>query len=80
MSQTYLEFQAVLQLFDIYYLSYEFNWNRQTFLLVDQAHKCLFLVVWLKSSLHKFYDRHNDLIVRYGISVSQMTTNMFRLS
>ena len=28
----------------------------------------------LKSSLRKFYGRHHDLVDRYGISVSQMTT------
>jgi hypothetical protein len=38
-----------------------------------------FLLVKLKS-LRKFYDRHHDLIDRYGISVSQMTTDMFHLS
>jgi hypothetical protein len=39
-----------------------------------------FLVVNLKSSLRKFYGRHHDLVDRYGISVSQMTTDMFHLS
>ena len=38
-----------------------------------------FLFVKLKSSLRTFYDRHHDLIDRYGISVSQMTTDMFHL-
>jgi hypothetical protein len=33
----------------------------------------------LKSSLRKFYSHHNDLVDRYGISVSQMTTDMFHL-
>jgi hypothetical protein len=28
----------------------------------------------------KFYGRHHDLVDRYGISVSQMTTDMFHLS
>ena len=37
-----------------------------------------FLVVKLKSSLN--YSRHHDLVNGYGISVSQMATNMFRLS
>ena len=36
-----------------------------------------FLLVRLKSSLGKFYGRHHDLVDRYGISVSQMTTDMF---
>ena len=33
-----------------------------------------FLLVKLKSSLRTFYDCHHDLVDRYGISVSQMTT------
>ena len=33
-----------------------------------------------KSSLRKFYGRHHDLVDRYGISVSLMTTDMFHLS
>jgi len=32
------------------------------------------------SSLRKFYGRHHDLVDGYGISVSQMTTDMFHLS
>jgi hypothetical protein len=39
-----------------------------------------FLLVKLMSSLRKFYGRHHDLVDRYWISVSQMTTNMLRLS
>ncbi len=39
-----------------------------------------FFLVKLKSSLIRFYDRHHDLVDRYGISVSQMTTVMFHLS
>jgi hypothetical protein len=39
-----------------------------------------FLLVMLKSSLRKFYGRHHDLVDRYGISVSQMTTDTFHLS
>jgi hypothetical protein len=38
------------------------------------------LLVNLKSPLRKFYGRHHDLVDRYGISVSQMTTDMFHLS
>ena len=38
----------------------------------------VFLLV--KSSLLKCYGRHHDLVDRYGISVSQMTTDMFHLS
>ena len=39
-----------------------------------------FLLVKLKSSLRKFYGYNHDLVDRYGISVSQMTTDMFHLS
>ena len=39
-----------------------------------------FLLVKLKSSLRKFYGRRHDLVDRYGIFVSQMTTDMFHLS
>ena len=39
----------------------------------------LFLVK-VTSSLRKFYGRHHDLVDRYGISVSQMTTDMIHLS
>jgi hypothetical protein len=39
-----------------------------------------FLLFKLKSFLRKFYSRHHDLVDRYGISVSQMTTDMFHLS
>jgi hypothetical protein len=34
----------------------------------------------LKSSLRKFYYCQHDLINRYGVSLSQMTTDIFRLS
>ena len=39
-----------------------------------------FPLVKLKSSLRKCYGRHQALVDRYGISVSQMTTDMFHLS
>ena len=39
-----------------------------------------FLLVKLKSSLRKFYGRHHDLFDRYGISVSQMISDMFHVS
>ena len=38
------------------------------------------LLVKLKLSLRKFYGRHHDLLKCYGISVSQMTKDMFQLS
>jgi hypothetical protein len=37
----------------------------------------VFLLIKLKSSLRKFCGRHHDLVDRYGISVSQMTTYIF---
>ena len=39
-----------------------------------------FLAVKLKSSLRKFYAHHHYLVNRYGVSVSQITTDLFRLS
>jgi len=34
----------------------------------------------LKSPLPKYCGRHHEMVHQYGISVSQMTTDMFRLS
>jgi hypothetical protein len=48
----------------------------QTRKLLNQG----FLLVKLKSSLRKFYGRHHDLVDRCGITVSQMTTDIFHLS
>jgi hypothetical protein len=39
-----------------------------------------FLLIKLESSLRKFYGRHHDLVNRSGLSVSQMTTDLFHLS
>ena len=39
-----------------------------------------FLLAKLNSSLRKIYGRHHDVADRYGISVSQMTMDMFHLS
>ena len=39
-----------------------------------------FLLVKLKSSLREFYGRHHNLVDRYGIAVSKMTTDMFHMS
>ena len=49
-------------------------------LLTRQLLNQSFLLVKLKSSLQKFYGRHHDLVDRYGIYVSQMTTDMLQLS
>ena len=43
--------------------------------LLNQA----LLVVKIKSPLRKFYGRRHDLVNRYGIFVSQMTTDMFHI-
>jgi hypothetical protein len=43
-------------------------------LLTSKLLKNGFLLVKLKSSLRKFYGRHHDLVNRYGVFVSQMTT------
>jgi len=37
-------------------------------------------VLKLKLSLRKFYGRHQYLVNRYGVCLSQMTTDMFSLS
>ena len=50
------------------------------FLLTRKLLNQWVLLVKLQSSLRKFYGRHHDLVDRYGISVSQMTTDMFHLS
>jgi hypothetical protein len=50
------------------------------FLLTRKLMKQGFLLVKLKSSLRTFYGRHPAMVDRYGISVSQMTMDMFRLS
>ena len=39
-----------------------------------------FLVVKLNSSLQKFCGCHHDLVNRYGVHMSQLTTYMFHLS
>ena len=49
-------------------------------LLIRKLRNQGFLLVKLKSSLQKFYGCHHDLVDRYGISVSQLTTDMFHLS
>ena len=53
--------------------------DRMLLLTRELLSQC-FLLVKLKSSLQKFYGRHHDLVDRYGISVSQMTTDMLQLS
>ena len=52
------------------------RWLLLTGKLLNQA----FLLVMLKSSLRRFYDRHHNLANRYGIYLSQMTMDMFNLT
>ena len=47
------------------------------FLLTRKLLNQGFLLVKLKLSLWLFYCRHHDMVDRYGISVSQMSTDMF---
>ena len=39
-----------------------------------------FLLAKLKSSLRKYFGHHHDAVSRYGMSVLQITTDMFYLS
>jgi hypothetical protein len=58
--------------------SYQYFVDRRLLLkrkLLNQG----FLLVKLKLLLRTFYGRHHDLVDRYGISVSPMTTDMFHL-
>jgi hypothetical protein len=61
-----------------WYSTVWFHWCRVrlTRNLLNQG----FQVVMLKSSHRKFYSHHHDLVNRYGVSVSQITTDMFRSS
>jgi ABC-type uncharacterized transport system permease subunit len=52
----------------------------RVFLIIRKLLNQRFLLVKLKSSLRIFFGRHHDLVDRYGISVSQMTMDMFHLS
>jgi hypothetical protein len=49
---------------------------RRRLLLTRKLLNQWFLLVKLKSPLRKFYGRHQDLVDRYGISVSQMATDI----
>ena len=59
--------------------SYQDVFDRRS-LLTRKLLNQWFLLVKLKSSLRKFYGGHHDLVDRYGISVSQITTDMCHLS
>ena len=56
------------------------DFNDRGLLLTRRLLNQGFLLVKLKSSLRKCYGRPHDLFDRYGISMSQMTTDMFHLS
>jgi hypothetical protein len=56
------------------------DFNDRGLLLIRKLLNQGFLLVKLKSWLRKIYGRHHGLVDRYGISVSQMTTNMLHLS
>jgi hypothetical protein len=49
-------------------------------LLTRRLRKQGFLLIKLRSSLQISYGRQHDLVDRNGISVSQMTTDMFHFS
>ena len=59
--------------------SYQHVLNREL-LLTRKILNHEFLTVKLKSSLRKFYGRYHDLVNRYDVSVSPMTTDVLRLS
>jgi hypothetical protein len=54
--------------------------TKHTYKTKDRVTRTPLKLVKLKSSLRKLYGRHHDLVDRYGISVSQITTDMFHLS
>jgi hypothetical protein len=68
----------------LYIICIAYNFKRQTsyqdfldrgLLLTRKLLNQGFLLVKLKSSLRRIYGPHHDLVDRYGISVSQMTTD-----
>ena len=50
------------------------------FLLTRKLFNKEFQMMKLKLSLRKFYGRHHELVDRYGITVSQMISDMFLTS
>ena len=57
-------------------ISYHDFLDRGLLLTRNPSHQ-EFLMTKLKSSLCKFYGRHHELVDRYGITVSQMISDMF---
>ena len=62
------------------YIYFSIDFFDRWLLLTRKLLKQGFLLVKLKWSLRNFYGRHHDLVNHYGISVSQMTTDIFRFS
>ena len=56
------------------------NFFNGVFLITSKLLNQRFPAFKLKSSLRKCYGYRRDLVNRYGLSVSQITTNMFSLS
>ena len=56
------------------------GFSRQRVAANKEATESRVLLDKLKSSVRNFDGRHHDSVDRYGISVSQMTTDMFHLS
>jgi len=61
------------------FVSYQDSLDRRLLLTMKLLSKG-FLLVKLKSSLQKICGLNYDMVARYGIYVSQMTTDMFHLS
>jgi hypothetical protein len=59
---------------------YKLNFLDRGLLLTRKLLNQGFLLDKLKSSLRKFYGPRHNMVDYYGISVSQMTTDMFHLS
>ena len=57
-----------------------YDFLNRVLLLTSKLLNKEFPVANFKSSLQKFYGNHYVLVIRYKISVSQMTTDIFRLS
>jgi len=53
------------------------NFIERQSLLIGITLNRVFRMSELTSTLRLFYGRHHNLINRYGISMSQMTTDMF---
>ena len=77
---TYVYVATFQQHQHVEYIYFSIDFFDRWLLLTRKLLKQGFLLVKLKSSLRNFYGRHHDMVNHYGISVSQMTTDMFRFS